>query len=138
MAFSQCKGRAGALAELVGKALNEHGLPTHPVEAGEGIETLGWVFSEGKPLVSVTNKRLWKMRLASLHLIEHGKASGRTLERLVGWPLHFCRTPSARLLVDLPGHLHLHPEELQPGGGVVAGGEARAFMGLLFDLLSAP
>ena len=84
VAISQKKGRAKALAEAVGVALNDHGLPTHEVEAGVGIETLGWAFGEDHPTVGVTRKRLWRLRLATLELIMQGHASGKTIERLVG------------------------------------------------------
>lgn len=84
VAISQTRGRAKALAEAVGVALNRHGLPTHEVEAGYGVETLGWAFNADHPTVSITNKRLWRMRLATMELLKLGRASGRTLERLVG------------------------------------------------------
>lgn len=84
VAISQTKGRAKDLAEAVGVALNKHGLPTHEVEAGYGLETLGWAFSADHPRVSITSKRLWRMRLATLELLKDGKANGRTIERLVG------------------------------------------------------
>ena len=84
VAISQTEGRAKALAEAVGIALNKHGLPTHEVEAGYGVETLGWAFSADHPMVSITGKRLWRIRLATLELLRGNRASGRTLERLVG------------------------------------------------------
>lgn len=84
VAFSQESGKARALAEMVGAALNRHGLPTHDVEASKGMETLGWLFAADHPTVRITNKRLWKMRLATLELIRRGRGSGRLIERLVG------------------------------------------------------
>lgn len=83
VAFSQCARQAHDLAVEVGRALNERGLPTHPVESGHGMETLGWCFAEGHPFVGITNKRLWKLRLATLELLRQGRGSGR-IERLVG------------------------------------------------------
>ena len=65
VAISQKSGRARALAENVGVALNEHGLPMHAVESGVGLETLGWAFGEDHPTVSITRKRMWRLRLAT-------------------------------------------------------------------------
>ena len=69
VALSQRPGRARELAEEIGLSLNKHGLPTHDVEAGVGVETLGWLFSGEHPTVTITPKRLWKMRLATLELL---------------------------------------------------------------------
>ena len=84
VALSQKPGRARELAEEIGVKLNERGLPTHEVEAGKGIETLGWLFSASHPTVTVTPKRLWKLRLGTKELLRVGKASGKTIEKLVG------------------------------------------------------
>ena len=84
VALSQKPGLCFELAERVGHVLNERGLPTHPVEAGVGLETLGWKFDERKPMVRVTSKRLWRLRLATQELLRVNKASGRDIERLVG------------------------------------------------------
>ena len=84
VALSQKPGRAKELAEAVGAKLNQHGLPTHEVEAGQGIETLGWLFTGGHPTVSVTRKRLWKLRLATLELLKVGRTNGKTIEKIVG------------------------------------------------------
>ena len=84
VALSQKPGRARELAEEIGVKLNERGLPTHEVEAGKGIETLGWLFSASHPTVTVTQKRLWKLRLGTKELLKVGKASGKTIEKLVG------------------------------------------------------
>lgn len=84
VALSQHPGRARELAQEIGASLNKHGLPTHDVEAGVGGETLGWLFSGDHPTVSITPKRLWKMRLATQELLLLGRCNGRTLEKLVG------------------------------------------------------
>ena len=84
VAFSQNHGRAKDLAEKIGQDLNRHMLPTHEVEAEVGMETLGWAFAASHPMVGLTNKRLWKLRLASLELMRQKRADGKLLERLVG------------------------------------------------------
>lgn len=84
IAISQKPGRVRKLAELVGLELNKRGLPTHEVEAGPGRETLGWLFSAGHPIVSVTRRRMWRMRLATQEILRRGRGNGRLLEKLVG------------------------------------------------------
>lgn len=82
--FSQEASASKQKAEQVGGALTAHGLPTHPVEAGVGMETLGWAFAEDKPQVRLTTRRLWRLRMATLTLLEDGKADGRLIEKLIG------------------------------------------------------
>ena len=82
--LTQRKGLAYDLADRIGQALRERGLPTHEVEAGTGLETLGWKFSKDHPMVQVTPKRLWKLRLATQELLRVGRCDGRLLERLIG------------------------------------------------------
>ena len=84
VALSQKPGVVFELASQVGEKLKSRGLPTHPVEAGCGIETLGWKFGEESPLVQITPKRMWKLRLATKELLKMGKASGKTMEKLLG------------------------------------------------------
>ena len=115
VAISQKKGRARALAEAVGVALNDHGLPTHEVEAGIGIETLGWAFGEEHPSVRVTSKRLWRLRLATLELIAHGQASGKTIERLCR-AFHFCWASAEGAFISFPSNLLLHSQMLRQSG----------------------
>ena len=82
--LTQQKGLAYELADRVGQSLRERGLPTHPVEAGAGLETLGWKFSSDHPMVQVTPKRMWKLRLATRELLRVGVCDGRLLERIIG------------------------------------------------------
>lgn len=82
--LTQQKGLAYELADRVGQSLRERGLPTHPVEAGAGLETLGWKFSADHPMVQVTPKRMWKLRLATRELLRVGVCDGRLLERIIG------------------------------------------------------
>lgn len=84
VALSQRPGKAFELAEAVGKQLRDRGLPTHEVEGGYGVETLGWQFAEKCPRVQITRKRLWKIRLATMELLREGKCNGRLLEKLIG------------------------------------------------------
>eukprot|EP00435_Cladocopium_sp_Y103_P060578 s48_g22.t1 len=75
VAISQTSGRARSLAESIGVALNQSGLPTHEVEAGVGLETLGWAFGADHPTVKITGKRMWRLRLATLELLKQGWAT---------------------------------------------------------------
>lgn len=84
VAISQTPGKAKMLAEKIGVDLQSHGLPTHPVEAAVGFETLGWLFTAGHPRVSITPKRMWKLRLATLELLKVKRCNGKLVERLVG------------------------------------------------------
>ncbi len=84
VALSQKPGLAFELADLVGKKLRSRGLPTHEAEGGAGVETLGWKFDGDGPVVRVTNRRLWRIRLATLELLRVGKANGKLIEKLVG------------------------------------------------------
>ena len=77
---TQKRDLAYDLADRIGRALRERGLPTHEVEAGKGLETLGWKFSSDHPFVQVTPKRMWKLRLATLELLKVGRCDGKLLE----------------------------------------------------------
>ena len=81
---TQKRDLAYDLADRIGRALRERGLPTHEVEAGKGLETLGWKFSSDHPFVQVTPKRMWKLRLATLELLKVGRCDGKLLERMIG------------------------------------------------------
>lgn len=84
VALSQRPGLVCELATAAGKELQSRGLPTHDVEAGVGLDTLGWNFDEHSPKVKVTNKRMWRLRLATLELLKRDRADGRLIEKLVG------------------------------------------------------
>ena len=82
VALSQDVGLVGQLAAVVGDELNRRGLPTHPVEVCQ--DTLGWRFNESCPRVQMNPRRLWKLRLAILQLLQDGWASGKLVEKIVG------------------------------------------------------
>jgi hypothetical protein len=84
VAISQVPGAAGASAREVERSLNERGLPTHAVEEGVGGETLGWKFGDNSAEVTMTPRRLWKLRLAVVELLSQGWATGKLLEKIVG------------------------------------------------------
>lgn len=84
VALSQKPGLAFELADIVGRKLRSRGLPTHETEGGAGVETLGWKFDSEGPVVRVTSRRLWRIRLATLELLRVGKANGKLIEKLVG------------------------------------------------------
>lgn len=71
-------------ARQVESALNARGLPTHEVEEAVGGETSGWHFSSSPVQVTVTPRRLWKLRLATCELISQGWATGQLVETVVG------------------------------------------------------
>ena len=84
VALSQVPGVAAEAASRVEKEFNARGLPTHPVESGVGLGTLGWHFDATSPCVTVTPRRLWKLRLGVLELLKRGWADGKTVEKIVG------------------------------------------------------
>lgn len=84
IALTQEKGLAHELACKVEQELNIRGLPTHPVESTVGGETLGWQFDSEKPHVTMTPRRLWKLKLAINELLRQGWGSGQLVERIVG------------------------------------------------------
>ena len=84
IALTQEKGLAHKLATQVEQELNRRGLPTHPVECTSGGETLGWQFDSEKPHVTMTPRRLWKLKMAVDELLRQGWGSGQLVERIVG------------------------------------------------------
>ncbi len=76
VAFSQGTGGAKKAAEAVCTELQRAGLRCHPVEAGDGGETLGWAFSCEGPLVSAKPARIWRLRLALKHALRMPKLTG--------------------------------------------------------------
>ena len=84
IALSQERGVAHELATEVEQELNKRGLPTHPVESSVGGETLGWSFDSDRPHVTMTPRRLWKLKLAVDELLRQGWGSGQLVERIVG------------------------------------------------------
>ena len=47
-------------------------------------ETLGWSFDSDRPHVTMTPRRLWKLKLAVDELLRQGWGSGQLVERIVG------------------------------------------------------
>ena len=84
VAISHEHGIAGRSAHEVAQALNQRGLPTHDVEDDVGGETLGWKFSDTAAQVTMTPRRLWKLRLGVLELLSQGWATGQLVEKLLG------------------------------------------------------
>ena len=84
VALSQKPGVVAEAAALVGSEFQARGLPTHPVESGVGMDTLGWHFSETSPSVTVTPRRLWKLRLGVQELLKKGWSDGKTIEKVIG------------------------------------------------------
>lgn len=73
------EGRATA----VKSALGQHGLPTHPVEGGVGGDTLGWHFAEDRPIVGVSLRSAWRLRLGLVELCRRGRCSGDELRSTI-------------------------------------------------------
>eukprot|EP00438_Fugacium_kawagutii_P023337 Skav200217 [mRNA] locus=scaffold3745:15519:20956:- [translate_table: standard] len=66
------------------RALRGTGLVVHEEEQSSGsAQILGWEFSSDGTL-RPTSRRLWKVRLAILHLLTCGRVSGQQLERVIG------------------------------------------------------
>lgn len=65
-------------------ALRDSGLVVHEEEQSMGsAQILGWEFSSDGTL-RPTTRRLWKVRLAILHVLKSGRISGQQLERVIG------------------------------------------------------
>ena len=84
VALAQQPGIVAEAAALVGAEFQARGLPTHPVESGVGMDTLGWHFSESSPSVAVTPRRLWKLRFGVQELLKKGWSDGKTVEKIIG------------------------------------------------------
>ena len=84
VALAQQPGIVAEAAALVSAEFQARGLPTHPVESGVGMDTLGWHFSESSPSVAVTPRRLWKLRFGVQELLKKGWSDGKTVEKIIG------------------------------------------------------
>ncbi|CAK0821614.1 unnamed protein product [Prorocentrum cordatum] len=59
------------------------GLPMHEAEVSVGGDALGWHFTEGGRC-SMSLRTAWRLRLALLHVVKLGRASGREMSALLG------------------------------------------------------
>ena len=84
VSLSQEPGVAAVVTRSVESALNDRGLPTHPIEHDVGGDTLGWHFDSEVPSVSVTPRRLWRLRLGIKELLRQGWGTGQLVERILG------------------------------------------------------
>ena len=83
IAFALDPDRANHLRDLAVGRLRSAGLPVHEVnDARLNATTLGWQFSGD--CVGATSRRLWRLRIGTLALLERGRASGHQLARVVG------------------------------------------------------
>ena len=64
--------------------LNDAGLPTHDVFVTKGGVSLGWEFSAVEPILGVSKRGMWRLRLGLLEFARRGYGSGHQLEILVG------------------------------------------------------
>ena len=83
-------------AKGVEALLNDAGLPAHDVFVTKGGASLGWNFSAFEPILGVSVRSMWRLRLGLLEFARRGFGSGHQLEILVG---HF--TPRAILRREL-------------------------------------
>ena len=113
VALSQSQGLVKELAAEVQGALQERGLPTHEVEATVGGDTLGWHFSDTSPTVTVTTRRLWKLRLATDELLARGWGTGQLLEKFIGHFTFAARLATSRVPLHLSSLLLLYSQVLQ-------------------------
>lgn len=88
VAFSHVPGRAGRAALGVEEELRRSGLHAHPIEASQGGELLGWMFSAEEPVVSAKPRRMWRLRLALGHALSRPTLSGKQVEVLIGHCTH--------------------------------------------------
>ncbi|CAK0822697.1 unnamed protein product, partial [Prorocentrum cordatum] len=58
-------------------------LPSHPVEASVGGDTLGWHFDEDKPVIGLSVRLRWRLRLGIGELLEQGWCSGHTMMKVI-------------------------------------------------------
>ncbi|CAK0827570.1 unnamed protein product, partial [Prorocentrum cordatum] len=66
-------------ATAVQGELTASDLPSHPVEASVGGDTLGWHFDEDKPVIGLSVRLRWRLRLGIGELLEQGWCSGHTM-----------------------------------------------------------
>ena len=71
-------------AREVESRLNDAGLPTHDVIVTRGGASLGWHFSATEPILGVSVRGLWRLRLGLLEFARRGVGAGHQLEILVG------------------------------------------------------
>ena len=71
-------------AKSVEILLNDAGLPTHDVFVTKGGASLDWEFSAVEPILGVSNRGMWRLRLGLLEFARRGYGSGHQLEILVG------------------------------------------------------
>lgn len=82
--FSLVQQTATASVERTAAAATQAGLVCHPVEEGAEQELLGVHWSGRVGRVSITPKRLWKLRFGILHALKIGALSGEQMRRLIG------------------------------------------------------
>ncbi|CAK0864825.1 unnamed protein product, partial [Prorocentrum cordatum] len=70
-------------ATAVQGELTASDLPSHPVEASVGGDTLGWHFDEDKPVIGLSVRLRWRLRLGIGELLERGWCSGHTMMKVV-------------------------------------------------------
>ena len=68
MGLSQQESVARDAAERGSDAWFKAGFPVHPVTCSPGGETLGWEFDPLRPVVGVSRRGLWRLRIALLHV----------------------------------------------------------------------
>ncbi len=59
-----------------GSRLNDAGLPTHDVFVTRGGASLGWHFSATEPILGVSVRGMWRLRLGLLEFARRGYGSG--------------------------------------------------------------
>ncbi|CAK0903427.1 unnamed protein product, partial [Prorocentrum cordatum] len=70
-------------ATAVQRELTASDLPSHPVEASVGGDALGWHFDEDKPVIGLSVRLRWRLRLGIGELLERGWCSGRTMMKVI-------------------------------------------------------
>ena len=58
-------------------------LPTHPVEASVGGDALGWHFDADRPVIGLSVRLRWRLRLGIGELLKRGWCSGHTMMKVI-------------------------------------------------------
>lgn len=84
LALSRDSLSAEDAAHTVGGLLVAEGFPVHPVEASAGGTALGWTFDPSAPIVGISARAGWRLRLGLWELARRGYASGEEVSCVVG------------------------------------------------------
>ena len=111
VAISQKPGSTKELAELMEEALNLHGLPTPDVEAAQGLETLGWLFTAGRPVCGSHSQEDVEAAFGSFEVGGGWTRFWATVSWKSSWVTSLL-LDSSNVFVGIPGLLRVHAKTL--------------------------